>query len=73
MRRQPIGTPVVTRAEPRRMRLAGVVTVLVVVFLVVVQLARGAGTISLTTLETAYADDFNTLATSGTSSVVPTG
>ncbi|MGH9934922.1 MAG: Calx-beta domain-containing protein, partial [Blastocatellia bacterium] len=35
--------------------------------------ARAAGTISLTTLGAAYAQNFDTLASSGTSSAVPTG
>jgi hypothetical protein len=35
--------------------------------------ANAAGTISLTTLGAAYTQDFNTLASSGTSSTVPTG
>jgi uncharacterized protein len=73
MRRQPIGTPVATRTVPRGVRLVAAATLLLVGFLVVTQLARAAGSISLTTLGAAYTEDFNTLATTGTSSTVPNG
>ena len=58
---------------PRRLSLFAGVTVLLMGSLAVVQLARAAGSISLTTLGSAYTQDFNTLANVGTSSIVPNG
>jgi predicted extracellular nuclease len=60
---------------PRRISLTGVMPVVLVAFLVVgVQLARAAGTISLTALGVPYSQDFDTLAITGTSNtVLPAG
>jgi len=47
--------------------------VLVASFMPVTQSAQAAGSISLTALDTAYTQNFDTLASSGTSSTVPNG
>src|SRR5512138_3735362 len=59
--------------HPVRMRHAVLAAVLAVGFLVVVQAARAAGSVSLTTLGSAYTENFDTLAGTGTSSTVPNG
>lgn len=59
---------------PRRLNLFACVTVLLLASFAVVQLARAAGSISLTTLGSPYTEDFNTLAISGiANTVLPTG
>jgi endonuclease/exonuclease/phosphatase family metal-dependent hydrolase len=62
-----------TAMSSQRLRLGVTLAILLSVSLVVVQLARAAGTVSLTGLGTEYTQTFDTLASSGTSSVLPTG
>src|SRR5438876_5092075 len=58
----------------RHQRLAVVVLALLMLCAVGFRLVSAAGpSVSLTALDTAYTQDFNTLASSGTSSVVPNG
>ena len=63
-----------TSLFPRRLNLFACVTVLLLASFAVVQLARAAGSISLTTLGSPYTEDFNTLAISGiANTALPTG
>ena len=51
---------------PRRIRVGAVVAIALATSLVVVQFALAAGSVSLTTLGSAYTQDFDTLANAGT-------
>ena len=62
-----------TLARPLRARLTVAVIVVLAASLVVAQMARAAGSVSLASLGAAYTQDFDTLASSGTSDVVPNG
>ena len=62
-----------TAMSSQRLRLGVALAIVLGVSLMVVQLARAAGTVSLTALGAAYTENFDTLASSGTSSVLPVG
>ncbi|HZS08487.1 MAG TPA: nuclease [Blastocatellia bacterium] len=57
----------------RGRRLTAVVFALLILAAVGLRLVSAAGQVSLTALNTAYTQDFNTLASNGTSGVVPAG
>ena len=55
-------------------KVFSLITILALMLMAVpMQSAQAAGTVSLTTFGSTYTQDFNTLASSGTSSTVPTG
>jgi uncharacterized protein len=58
---------------PVRLLHACLAAILVAGFLVLVQAARAAGSVSLTALGSAYTENFDALASSGTSSTTPNG